>query len=83
MRQRYILLEVNILQLLPSLISMLEVILFIFQNVLPNYVGWHLNEADSCMLGLCAHALLEDLLKTFPEFCSDFRNFTQTETIAG
>ncbi|XP_034251028.1 2',3'-cyclic-nucleotide 3'-phosphodiesterase-like isoform X2 [Thrips palmi] len=51
------------------------------ENLLPDYIGWHLNEADSCMLGLCAHALLEDLLKTVPEFCSDFRNYSQGETI--
>lgn len=52
------------------------------ESLLPDYIGWHLNEADSCMLGLCAHALLEELLKTVPEFCSDFRNFSQAETIA-
>ncbi|KAK3913843.1 2',3'-cyclic-nucleotide 3'-phosphodiesterase [Frankliniella fusca] len=51
------------------------------QSILPDYIGWHLNEADSCMLGLCAKALLDDLLRNNSEFCSDFRNFSQSETI--
>lgn len=53
------------------------------QGIFPKFVGWQLNEADSCMLGLCAHALLEDLLRSVSEFCSDFRNFSQSETIPG
>ncbi|KAJ1529849.1 hypothetical protein ONE63_006586 [Megalurothrips usitatus] len=52
------------------------------ENLLPSFVGWHLNEADSCMLGICSHALLEELLKQVPEFYSDFRNVTGGETIA-
>lgn len=52
------------------------------ESILPDYVGWHLNEADSCMLGLCAKALLDDLLRNNYEFCTDFRNFSQSETIS-